>query len=49
MKAFLIFTAVINLIAMIAIIVAASRAHKKDQEEYLNRDLGTVRKDRKPW
>lgn len=42
MKAFLIFTAVINLIAMITVIVAANRAHKKDQEDYIDRGP-------KPW
>jgi len=48
MTKFIIATVVINLIAMIAVIVAAHRAHKKDQEDYLNRDLGEVKRDRGP-
>jgi hypothetical protein len=42
MKVFLIFTAVINLVAMVAVIVAANRAHKKDQEDYIKRDRGPL-------
>lgn len=42
MAGFLIATVVINLIAMIAVIVAAHRAHKKDQENYIDRGP-------KPW
>ena len=42
MTEFIIFTVVINLIAMIAVIVAANRAHKKDQDDYIDRGP-------KPW
>ena len=42
MTKFIIATVVINLIAMIAVIVAAHRANKKDQEDYINRGP-------KPW
>lgn len=42
MTKFIIATVVINLIAMIAVIVAAHRAHKKEQENYIDRG-------QKPW
>ena len=49
MTKFAIFTIAINIIAMVAVIVAANRAHKKDQTDYLNRDLGEIKRGRRPW
>ena len=42
MTKFIVFTVVINLIAMIAVIVAAHRANKKEQGNYIDRGNG-------PW
>jgi len=49
MTKFIVFTVVINLIAMIASVYAANRANKKEIKKYLNRDPGEVKRGRRPW